>query len=161
MTLSRSLLLTAAVLPWLWSATPAAAGPRTDQPKAYSESVLRILDDPALKSEDRRHERRAAVRKVAIEVFDVEETAKRALGRHWPGRSPEERKEFVELFADLLERTYISKIDLYGGERIRYTSEKVDGDTAIVRAQVITRRGAEIPVEARMQKRSERWLDRK
>ena len=151
-------VLTAAALAWPWSAAPAVAGPPTDQLKAYSESVLRILDDPALKSEERRHERRAAVRKVAIEVFDVEETAKRALGRHWPGRSPEERREFVDLFADLLERTYISKIDRYGGERLRYTSEKIDGDNAVVRGQVQTRKGVEIPVEARMQRKGDRWL---
>jgi phospholipid transport system substrate-binding protein len=137
---------------------PAEAGAPTEHLKAYTEHVLKILEDPALKAEDRKHERRAAVRKVAIEVFDVEETARRALGRHWQGRTPEERKEFVDLFADLLERTYISKIDLYGGEKIRYTSEKIDGDSAIVRAQVLTRKGAEIPVEARMQKRGDRWL---
>ena len=136
----------------------AEAGPPTDQLKSYTDQVLKILEDPALKEEDRKHERRAAVRKAAIKVFDVEETARRALGRHWQGRSAEERKEFVDLFADLLEKTYISKIDLYGGEKIRYTSEKIDGDTAIVRAQVITRRGTEIPVEGRMQKRGDRWL---
>jgi len=57
-----------------------------------------------------------AVRKVAVEIFDVQETAKRALGRHWQARTPAEREEFVQLFADLLERTYINKIDLYGRE---------------------------------------------
>ena len=153
-----SQVVTVAALTWLWSAGPAVAGPPTDQLKAYTESVLKILEDPGLKTEERKHERRAAVRKVATEVFDIEETAKRALGRHWQGRSPEERREFVDLFADLLERTYISKIDLYGGERLRYTSEKIDGDTAVVRAQVQTRKGAEIPVEARMQRKGDRWL---
>jgi phospholipid transport system substrate-binding protein len=152
------LLAMAAALGWLGSAAPVVAGPPTDQLKAYTDTVLKILEDPALKTEERKSERRAAVRKVAIDLFDVEETAKRALGRHWQGRSPEERKEFVDLFADLLERTYISKIDLYGGERLRYTNEKIDGDNAVVRAQVQTRRGAEIPVEARMHKKGDRWL---
>jgi phospholipid transport system substrate-binding protein len=147
-----------AALPLVMSAVPAVAGAPTEQLKAYSESVLKILEDPSLKPEDKRHERRAAVRKVAIEVFDVEETAKRALGRHWQGRTPDERKEFVDLFADLLENTYISKIDMYGGERLKYTHEKIDGDNAVVRANVVTRKGTEIPVEARMQKRGERWL---
>lgn len=157
MNISRVFVLAAVTLPLVF-ASPAMAGPPTDQLKAYSESVLRILEDPALKAEDKRHERRAAVRKVAIEVFDVEETARRALGRHWQGRTPEERKEFVDLFADLLERTYISKIDMYGGERLQYTSEKIDGDNAVVRAHVLTRKGAEVPVEARMHRRGNRWL---
>jgi phospholipid transport system substrate-binding protein len=137
---------------------PASAGAPTDTLREYTEAVQKVLDDPALKADDRRHERRAAVRKVAIEVFDVQETARRALGPHWQQRTPAEREEFVQLFADLLERTYIAKIDLYGGERLKFTDERVDGDLAIVRARVLTRQGTEVPVEGRMHKRADRWL---
>jgi len=138
--------------------TPAWAGPPTDTLREYTEAVQKVLDDPALKADDRRHERRAAVRRVAIEAFDVQETARRALGPHWQQRTPAEREEFVQLFADLLEQTYIAKIDLYGGERLKFVDERVDGDTAVVRARVTTRQGTEVPVEGRMHKRSERWL---
>ena len=134
------------------------AGPPTDTLREYTEAVQKVLDDPALKSEERRHERRAAVRKLAAEAFDVQETARRALGTHWQQRSPAEREEFVQLFADLLERTYIAKIDLYGGERLRFTDERLDGDIAVVRAKVTTRQGQEVPVEGRMHKKGERWL---
>jgi phospholipid transport system substrate-binding protein len=137
---------------------PASAGAPTETLRDYTEAVQKVLDDPALKADDRRHERRAAVRKVAIEVFDVQETARRALGPHWQQRTPAEREEFVQLFADLLERTYIAKIDLYGGERLKFTDERVDGDLAIVRARVLTRQGTEVPVEGRMHKRADRWL---
>ena len=137
---------------------PASAGPPTDQVREYTDAVVRILEDPALKAEDRKPERRAAVRKIAAEVFDVQETARRALGPHWQQRTPQQREEFVQLFADLLERTYIAKIDLYGGERLKFTDERVDGDIAVVRARVLTRQGAEVPVEGRMHKRAERWL---
>jgi phospholipid transport system substrate-binding protein len=133
---------------------PAWAGAPTEQVRQYTDQVRKILDDPALRSTDKR----AAVRKVAIEIFDVNETARRALGPHWQARSASERNEFVQLFADLLERTYISKIDLYRGERLQYTSEAVDGEFAIVRAKVITNKGVEVPVEARMLKRGEHWL---
>jgi phospholipid transport system substrate-binding protein len=63
----------------------------------------------------------------------------------------------VQLFADLLERTYINKIDLFGGERLKFTEEKVDGDHAVVRAKVVTKQGTEVPVEARMLNRTGRW----
>ena len=135
-------------------AAPASAGPPTDQVRQYTDQVQKILEDPALRSVDKR----AAVRKDAVEVCDVNETARRALGPHWQTRTPSERNEFSQLFADLLERTYISKIDLYRGERLRYTSENVDGEFAIVRAKVITNKGVEVPVEARMLKRGEHWL---
>jgi phospholipid transport system substrate-binding protein len=133
---------------------PAWAGAPTEQVRQYTDHVQKILEDPALRSADKR----AAVRKVAIEIFDVNETAKRALGPHWQARSASERNEFVQLFADLLERTYISKIDLYRGERLQYTAETIDGEFAIVRAKVITSKGVEVPVEARMLKKGEHWL---
>ena len=50
---------------------PAWAGPPTDQVRQYTDLVRKILDDPALRSSDKR----AAVRKVAVEIFDVNETA--------------------------------------------------------------------------------------
>jgi phospholipid transport system substrate-binding protein len=136
----------------------AFAGTPTDHLKQYSDRVLKILEDPAMRGEQKRHERRAAVREVALQVFDVEETARRALGRHWQARTPEERREFVDLFADLLERTYLSKIDFYGGERLTYVSEAIDGDRAIVRARIGTRQGTDIPVEARLHRRDDGWL---
>jgi phospholipid transport system substrate-binding protein len=144
----------AAALIGLAVAIPAWAGAPTEQVRQYTDQVQKILADPALRSADKR----AAVRKVAIEIFDVNETARRALGPHWQGRTAGERDEFVKLFADLLERTYISKIDLYGGERLRYTSEAVDGEFATVRAKVITAKGTEVPVEARMLRRGDHWL---
>ena len=149
---------TAVVALVLGGATFALAGVPTDTVREYTDAVVRVLEDPALKVDDRRAERRAAVRKIAIDIFDVQETARRALGPHWQQRSPEERAEFVQLFADLLERTYINKIDLFGGERLKFTEEKLDGDHAIVRAKVITKQGTEVPVEARMINRSgNRW----
>lgn len=134
------------------------SGPPTDQVREYTDQVRKVLDDPALKQPDKRSQRRAAVRKVAIEIFDVAETAKRALGPHWQSRTEAERTEFTQMFADLLERTYISKIDLYGGEQVRYVAESIDGDRAIVRAKIITKKGTEVPVDARMLRRAERWL---
>ena len=62
------------------------------------------------------------------------------------------------LFADLLERSYISKIELYGGEKILYTDERVDGDQATVATKVLTKNGTEVPIDYRMLKRADRWL---
>ena len=49
------------------------------------DQILKVLDDPALKSGSKAVERRAAVRKEAVAVFDFTETATRALGRPWHG----------------------------------------------------------------------------
>src|SRR5919109_199561 len=113
------------------AAREAAAGAPTEQLRTQVDKVLKILDDNTLKSPDKAKERRTAVRKVADDIFDFGETAKRSLGRHWAARTQQERDEFVKLFGDLLERSYISKIELYGGE---------------------------VPIEYRMLKKGERWL---
>jgi phospholipid transport system substrate-binding protein len=122
------------------------------------DRVLKLLDDPALKAPDKANERRVAVRKVAEDIFDFGETAKRSLGRHWAARTPQERDEFTKLFGDLLERSYISKIELYGGEKIQYVGDRIEGDTAIVQSKLLTKSGGEVPIDYRMLRKGDRWL---
>jgi phospholipid transport system substrate-binding protein len=151
----RNLAAFAVAVGLLLASLPVAwAGPPTETVREYTDAVQKVLDDPALRKEDRR----ASVRKIAAEAFDVNESARRALGLHWQQRTAAEREEFVQLFGDLLERTYIAQIDLYSGERLRFTEEKLDGNLAIVRAKLVTKQGTEVPVEARMNRKGERWL---
>jgi phospholipid transport system substrate-binding protein len=131
----------------------AAIGP-TDELRQYTDRVLEVLRAPGMSPA----ERRTAVRNLAIEVFDVAETARRALGPHWQQRTPAERADFVRLFRELLEQTYVSRIDEYGGERIQYTHERVDGDSAVVRAQILTKAGTTVPVESRLIQKNGHWL---
>ncbi len=140
------------------SSAPAAAGVPTDQLKGAVERVLKTLDDPALKGDARLGVRRVAVRKIANEIFDFGEIAKRSMARHWQPLSEAQRTEFVGLFADLLERSYISKIETYGGEKIQYTAERADGEFATVSTRIVTKNGTEVPVDYRMIKRADRWL---
>ena len=140
------------------TAVPAAAGVPTDQLRGAVDRVLKTLDDPSLKGADKIADRRSAVRKIANEIFDFGEIAKRSMARHWQPLSEAQRTEFVGLFADLLERSYISKIETYGGEKIQYTAEKIDGDYATVSTRIVTKNGTEVPVDYRMTKRGDRWL---
>jgi len=139
------------------TARPALAGVPTDQLRAQIDRVLKTLEDPELKKENRAKDRRAAVRKIANDIFDFSETARRSLGRHWQGRTQAERDEFVQLFSDLLERSYISKIETYGGEKISYLGDTVEGDQAKVQTKLVTKNG-DIPIEYRMHKVGDRWL---
>jgi phospholipid transport system substrate-binding protein len=137
---------------------PVSAGVPTDQLRGAVDRVLKTLDDPSLKGAAKVADRRVAVRKIANEIFDFGEIAKRSMARHWQPLSEAQRSEFVGLFADLLERSYISKIETYGGEKIQYTAERVDGDYATVSTKIITKNGTEVPVDYRMIKRADRWL---
>ena len=140
------------------TAVPATAGVPTDQLRGAVDRVLKTLDDPGLKGADKVADRRVAVRKIANEIFDFGEIAKRSMARHWQPLSEPQRTEFVGLFADLLERSYISKIETYGGEKIQYTGERIDGEYATVSTRIVTKNGTEVPVDYRMKKGGDRWL---
>ena len=157
MTASRSIALALAVASALVASGTACAGPPTDQLRSHVDRVLQVLEDPGLRDPARAPERRAAVRQIANEIFDFPETARRSLGPHWQARTAAEQQEFVALFGDLLERSYISRIELYGGERIQYVGDAVDGDQARVQSKLLTRAGTEVPIEYRMLRRAERW----
>ena len=139
-------------------ALPAVAGPVTDQLKGAIDRVIKVLDDPALKGEGHAPERRRAVRKIAEDIFDFAEIARRSLARHWQPLTDKQRAEFVSLFSDLLERSYISKIELYGGEKIVYANERVEGDQATVATRIVTKNGTEVPIDYRLMKKSDKWL---
>jgi phospholipid transport system substrate-binding protein len=139
------------------AATAAWAGPATDQVKASVDRVLKVVQDPELKKPQNTEKRRSQIREVARQLFDFPEMAKRALARHWAGKAPEQHKRFTELFTDLLENSYVSKIEAYSGEKIVYPAEQADGDTVTVRSKIVTERGTEIPIDYRMQKEGNRW----
>jgi phospholipid transport system substrate-binding protein len=146
--------LSATILAALLLGTPVAwAGAPTERLKTYVDRVLKTVERERGTAAER-----ATIRKLADEIFDWEEMARRSLGPHWHGRTPAERREFVALFAELVERGYISRVEQYEGEQIRYTGERVEGDLAAVRTGVVTRQGTEIPIEYRMVLRDGRWL---
>jgi phospholipid transport system substrate-binding protein len=138
--------------------TPAAsAGPATDQIKPQIDRVVATLENPALKGDDKAAERRQVLRDITDAVFDWTEMARRALGRHWAGRTPAEHQEFVALFRELLERAYVSKIERYAGEPIVYVGEVMQGDVATVRTKITSRQNQEVPIDYRMFRDGDRW----
>ena len=143
-----AVVLAAAMTGTAWAGAP------TEDLKRQTDRVLEVLRATNLTPAARR----AAVRELATDSFDLGETARRALGTHWQGRTPAERDEFVRVFRDVLERTYVARIDEYGGERLEYVAERVDGDSAIVKAQIVTKSGMAVPVESRLNQRGGRWL---
>jgi phospholipid transport system substrate-binding protein len=155
-TYTRPLVASVAAALALVLAWPVYAGAPTDALKETVDRIVQILADPGL--QDKPEQRRAEVRKIAEGIFDYPDTARRALGPHWNARSPQEQQEFVKLFADLLDRAYISKIELYQGERVRYVGETADGDEATVKTVIATKKSSEIPVDYRLHRKDGRWL---
>jgi phospholipid transport system substrate-binding protein len=148
--------LTAALLLGLTASVAVALTP-TETVKSRVDEALQSLSQTANPGAEASERRRADIRRAADTLFDFPDMSRRALGRHWTDRTPAEREEFTRLFTDLIARTYIGKIDRYAGESIAYVGERVDGDEASVRSQVVTAKGSQIPVEYRLHRANDTW----
>ena len=126
----------------------------TDQFKDDLTRVLKVIEESEGKPPEAR---RAAIRATAEPAFDLREMAARALARHWQARSEAERAEFVRLFTDLIERAYITRVERYSGEPVKFVGEKVEGDLAVVQTRFITTKGQEVPMDYRLINREGRW----
>ncbi|MET0487753.1 MAG: ABC transporter substrate-binding protein, partial [Candidatus Rokuibacteriota bacterium] len=116
------------------SASPGSIGPLT----LVESSVSRVM--ALVKSQPDTDERQAAVRQVAATLFDFNEMARRTLAQHWSDRSPQEQEEFVRLFTNLLERSYLTVIGSYRLATITFQRESVDGSSARVYSRILTDR---------------------
>jgi ABC-type transporter MlaC component len=143
-----------AAAPGVWAGAP------TDALRDLFGAVNVVLTDPA--TEQQPFERLRLIRRHVNAAFDFREAAKLSLGREWTARTPTEQNEFVAIFADLLERSFVwrvaGKASLGGGMKVRYRNERVTGDTATVDTELMGRDGNEIQLDYRLIHRSGRWV---
>jgi phospholipid transport system substrate-binding protein len=140
-----------------WVPAQSSAGLPTDQVRGTADKVLAILQDPGLKAEAQRPGRRNQLRQAISARFDFNEMAKRSLGSHWQRRSAEEQRQFVQLFTDLLERSYADQIESFNGEKIVYSREKQEKDHAEVDTKIATKKGEEFSVNYRLHLVDREW----
>ncbi len=139
----------------IFTASQAHATPTEDVKKTVDE-VVRIVADKEMKKND--HKRRQALKKTISLIFDYGEMAKRSLGKHWNQRTPAEKKEFVDLFATLLENSYAGKIESYNNEKIVYIKEILDADHAEIKSKVVTAKRDEFTLDYRLINQNGKWM---
>ena len=72
-------------------------------------------------------------------------------------RTPEEQTEFIKVFSDLLEQTYVDKIESYNNEKFIYTNERIDGSYAEVSSKMRTSKGEEFTINYKLHRVGEDW----
>lgn len=158
----RTVLLFAAMLTLVLLFAPvaerASGNSLTAEIKSSIDGILDILRDNNLSSPSNQEKRRAKMRELVRGRFDFEEMAKRSLARHWNDRTPEERKRFVALFSDLIEASYISKIESYSDEKITYDREELRGDKYGSVSTTIISPKVDIPIEYKVIKKDGKWF---
>ncbi len=118
---------------------------------------LTVLKDPSLQGKEMADERKQKLWKELSPIFNFEEMSKRALGKYWRKRSPEEKKEFVGIFTETLKDTYIGETDSYSGEKVIYLREKQDNKYSKVQTKFITKTGKEASVVFRLLNNGGKW----
>jgi len=155
---NRLIMIVFVLLILVSAASVSVAGEPTEDIRKTTDRIIAIVTAPGLKEADKAREKSRQIRNVVDERFDWEEMSKRTLARYWKDRTQNEKKEFVDLFGKLLERTYLDKVEGYSGEKVLYVDEKVQGNYAIVAVRIVTKQETEIHVDYRLQKKGSEWL---
>ncbi len=135
----------------------ASAAEPTQVIRSAVDEILVILRDPKLKAPDRADEQRQRIAAVAEKFMDKKRFAQITLGRDWRKLDPKQQEEFTELYADLVEKTYIDRIREYTDEKVLITGETKANDNKAEVSTVVVSKGKEIPVVYRMYNDGSRW----
>ncbi|MBN1843825.1 MAG: ABC transporter substrate-binding protein [Deltaproteobacteria bacterium] len=122
------------------------------------DSIISVLNDPQYQDSAKRDVEREKIWEIIFKLFDFTEMAKRTLARNWRGFTPQERKEFTQVFAEFLGNTYIDKIQKdYQEEKVVYVKEEMVTDSKALVKTKIVRETLEIPVNYGMKLRDGVW----
>ncbi len=122
-----------------------------ERTRAVLEEARRIVDSP------KTHNEKLADLSALLKTFlDTDTMGREALGEHWEKFSPAQRQEFLQLFRELFQRTYVQKLLLFEKPDFGYVGEEVQGTQARVETKIITPRD-EFAVTYRMRRDGDDW----
>jgi phospholipid transport system substrate-binding protein len=136
---------------------PVYAGAPLNTVQKCVNNVLEMLRDPKLKGESAKEIKKEKLRVLYKDMFDEIEFSKRTLTRNWNNLNPAQRTEFVNLFEQILEKSYADKVLSYTNEKVEFYKEGMISDSqAEVQSKIITS-SKEIPVFYRVILKNGQW----
>ena len=151
----KRLVVALSLLLLVLGAAPANAATPLETVRTEVNKVVEVLRNKSLKEEAKREK----LRGLYAEMFDQEELSKWCLGRNWNKLSEVQRKEFLPLFQQVLEKTYGDRILSYSDEKILFDREvAISKGRVEVQTRVITTKSKEVPFHYRLfQDKSGTW----
>jgi phospholipid transport system substrate-binding protein len=125
----------------------------TESVRMSVDAIIGILKDASLDKPAKREK----IRAVIAERFDFRAMSQSTLATNWKKASQEQQQQFVTLFGELIQNTYIGRVEAYTNERIKYPGEKITSNRAVVDTLILTA-NAEIPVSYKLYLKQARWL---
>jgi phospholipid transport system substrate-binding protein len=133
------------------------AGAAKDTVEAQISKMLAKMQTPEFKGMER-DAKLTEIHTLINEVFDWQELSRRTLGREWKKFTPDQQKEFVSLFEDLLENIYADRILAYTHEKIEFGKEtELKKGRVEVESYIITTDNKKVPLFYRMTNKSGQW----
>jgi len=114
--------------------------------------VLRTIESPRDIEKNRNF-----LRQILLTRFDYAAMAQQSLGNRWVDLNGKE-EEFISVFADFVEHSYMSTLGSYRGEKVVYDRDRVDGASAEVDTRVVGGEGAPIRIEYKLHLTGGEWM---
>jgi len=119
--------------------------------------VTKILSDPTFKAKPK-DAKITEIGNIIGEVFDYTELSKRTLGREWKKMKPDQQKEFIELFKELLQGVYADRLLAYKDEKVVFDKEiELKKGRAEVQSNIVLSDGTKVPIFYRLTNKSGQW----
>jgi phospholipid transport system substrate-binding protein len=137
---------------WVCLVAPAWAASPLEYTRATLEQARAIVGS------DQNHNDKLTALSVLFTTFlDTDYMGRAALGEHWSSFTPQQQKEFLVLFRNLFERTYVQELLLFEKPNFVYISEtRLHGETS-VNTKIVTPRD-DFSVVYQLRPEGERWL---
>jgi len=116
-------------------------------------NILDILRNKNMESSAKK----AKIKDIIYKHFDLEETARRVMGINWRQLSPYQQKIFTDKFKELMENSYINKIDTYADEEVVFNKTQVQDRYAKVEG-FIKGKSNDIPISFIMLNKNSTWM---
>ncbi|MBU4260303.1 MAG: ABC transporter substrate-binding protein [Proteobacteria bacterium] len=120
------------------------------------EEIMAIVNTDQLKLPENSQYKRKLILTVLRHHFDFKEMSKLTLGKHWKDITDAEKDHFIEFFSQMIENSYINKIEAYSDEKIIFLKESVRGNKSLV-PTVIKRNNLDIPISYKLYKTQDSW----
>ena len=119
--------------------------------------VTKTLSDPTFKDKPK-DAKITEIGNIIGEVFDYTELSKRTLGREWKKMKPDQQKEFIELFKELLQGVYADRVLAYTDEKVVFDKEiELKKGRAEVQSNIVLSDGTKVPIFYRLTNKSGQW----
>ena len=128
-----------------------------EQLQGTIDAIIKLLRDPEFKKPDKKEQLRHDISEIINERFDFKEMAKRSLGVHWRKRNAEEKKHFIRIFSELVQESYIGKIEDYTDQTVFYGEEDIRDKYAAVHTVIESSQKADLPIIYKMKLDGDKW----